>query len=131
MNTANDEQRDLDVAKAEVLLAKHGLRTPCALLRPAPEVVQQEWQKRCRRHKSKARFAAKLSDLRQWQLEVELGQLIKQANIARESAEESEIKALKARWDETEALESISECRKCLGLADGPIGQLDGRDDDA
>ncbi|MDR5887538.1 hypothetical protein [Vreelandella janggokensis] len=131
MSTANDEQRDLDVANAEVLLAKHGLSTPCAVLRPAPEVVQREWEKRCRRQKSEAAFATKLSDLQQWQLEVQLGQLIKQATLARESAEESEIKALKARWDEAEALESISECRKCLGLTDGPIGQLDGRDDDA
>lgn len=103
---------------------------PITTLHPAPSKVHRAWQSRMRRGRITA-FESSLEIMQQWELEARLGRLIERALKARDSAEEAEMKALKARWDEAEALESIRRCRACLGLPDGPINQPGGLDDDA
>ena len=90
---------------------------PIVVLRPAPDEVERAWQSRRR-----------LSGLRpscdamtQCEMESYLGRMVDSLLAIRGSAEVAEMKALRLRWDEAEALEVISECRRRLGLPDGAI----------
>lgn len=104
---------------------------PISTLQLPPEVAQLAWENRMRRKRAEAAFAPSVEAMQQWELEAHLGRLIEQALSARDRAEAAELKALTARWDEAEALASLRECRKRLGLSDGPIGDsVPAADDD-
>lgn len=75
------------------------------------------------------RSADEMEQWEQWEVEMWLGQLLETAIRHRKSAELSEKSAAKSRQREAEAVAAASECRKRLGLADEPIGRVDGHDD--
>lgn len=92
---------------------------PIESLHPAPERVERAWQNRNPLYG----LRPTRSSMTQCELEACLGGLINFVLTTRASAEDAEMKALRLRWDEAEALESISECRYRLGLPDGAISQ--------
>ncbi len=90
---------------------------PIDVLRPAPDEVERAWQSR----RGLSGLGSSCDAMTQCEMESYLGRMVDSLLAIRASAEVAEMKALRLRWDEAEAVEVISECRRRLSLPDGAI----------